>query len=190
MGKQADYILAVKGNQQVLEDDIKEAFSNSKPEDEHTQKEVGHGRIEVRTTSVITDIDWICNKGDWKKLACIVMVFSRRIDKKTGKEESSSRYYISSKTTSAKEFGQAIRSHWQIENNLHWLMDVAFGEDQSRKQAGNAAQNFSLISKVVLNMIRNHEPEVMPGSKKISVKRKRLMAAWDNDYLLSILKSF
>ncbi len=188
--KQADYILAVKGNQKVLEDDIKEAFGQGGIEDEYTQKEVGHGRIEVRTTSVIKDLDWICNKEDWKKLACIVMVFCRRIDKKTGSEESSSRYYISSKNTSAKEFGQAIRSHWQIENKLHWLMDVAFGEDQSRKQAGNAAQNFSLISKVALNMIRNHEPDVMPGSKKISVKRKRLMAAWDNDYLLSILLSF
>src|SRR6266508_1015808 len=188
--KEADYILAVKGNQKVLEDDIKEAFSNGSVEDEYTQKEVNHGRIEIRTTRLIKDLDWICNKEDWKKLACIIMVFCKRIDKRTGIEELSARYYISSKNGSARDFYTAIRSHWGIENKLHWLMDVALAEDQSKKYTGNEAQNFSLINKVVLNMIRNHEPEVTDGSKKISVKRKRLMAAWDNDYLLSILLSF
>lgn len=188
--KEADYILAVKGNQKFLLDDIEEAFSNAKADDEYTHKEVNHGRIESRTTKVITDLDWICSKQDWKKLSCIIMVFSTRINKQTGLKEESCRYYISSKKGTAKDFNEAIRSHWGIENKLHWMLDVTFGEDKSKKRAENAAQNFSLISKIALNMIKNLPHDATRGSKVISAKRKRKMAAWNNDYLLSILLSF
>ncbi|HEU0144876.1 MAG TPA: ISAs1 family transposase [Nitrososphaera sp.] len=186
----ADYLLAVKGNQQVLLDDIKEAFTYAKAQDSYSQTEVGHGRVETRTVSVITDTDWLCNKEDWVKLACLVMVFSKRYDKKTGEEQTSERYYISSSKATAKYFCRAVRSHWEIENKLHWMLDVSFGEDSSKKQAGDAAQNFSLISKVALNMIQNHRDTEYRGTKKISAKRKRNMAAWNNDYLLEILLSF
>lgn len=189
-GKEADYILAVKDNQKFLHDDIKEAFSNAKVQDEYVCKELGHGRIETRTTLVIEDSDWVCSKEQWKKLTSLIMVSSTRINKKTGVKEDACRYYISSKKGSALFFHHAIRSHWGIENKLHWMLDVAFGEDDSKKQVQNAAQNFSLLNKIALNMIRNHEPDFMRGSKKISVKRKRKMAAWDNDYLISILLSF
>jgi predicted transposase YbfD/YdcC len=186
----ADYLLSVKGNQEFLLDDITEAFTYGKTEDEYIEKEVGHGRVESRTTRVITDVNWICNKEEWKKLACIIMVFATRYNKKTGVEEQSVRYYISSKTASAKYFYEAVRSHWGIENKLHWCMDVIFGEDNSKKQAENSAQNFSLINKVALNMIRNYKPDEARGSKKISMIRKRKMANRENEYLLNILLSF
>ena len=186
----ADYLLSVKGNQEFLLDDITEAFTYGKTEDEYIEKEVGHGRVESRTTRVITDVNWICNKEEWKKLASIIMVFATRYNKKTGVEEQSVRYYISSKTASAKYFHEAVRSHWGIENKLHWCMDVIFGEDNSKKQAENSAQNFSLINKVALNMIRNYKPDEARGSKKISMIRKRKMANRENEYLLNILLSF
>ena len=186
----ADYLLSVKGNQEFLLDDITEAFTYGKTEDEYIEKEVGHGRVESRTTRVITDVNWICNKEEWKKLACIIMVFATRYNKKTGAEEQSVRYYISSKTASAKYFHGAVRSHWGIENKLHWCMDVIFGEDNSRKEAENSAQNFSLVNKVALNMIRNYKPDEARGSKKISMIRKRKMANRENEYLLNILFSF
>jgi len=188
--KQADYILAVKGNQKFLLDDIEEAFSNAKSDDEYTLKEVDHGRIETRTAKVITDLDWICSKQNWKKLACIIMVFSTRINKQTGVKEEAYRYYISSKKGTAKYFNHAVRAHWGIENKLHWMLDVSFKEDSSKKQAENAAQNFSLLSKIALNMIGNLPHDVTRGTKVISAKRKRKMAAWNNEYLLKILLSF
>jgi predicted transposase YbfD/YdcC len=188
--KEADYILAVKGNQKFLLDDIEEAFSNARADDEYTHKEVDHGRIETRTTQIITDVDWICSHQDWKKLYCIIRVFCSRINKKTGVKEEAFRYYISSKKGTAKYFNHAIRAHWGIENKLHWMLDVTFGEDNSKKQAENAAQNFSLISKIALNMIRNLPHDLTRGSKVISAKRKRKMAAWNNKYLLKILLSF
>ena len=163
---EGDYLLSVKGNQEVLLDDITEAFTDGKIEDEYIEKQVGHGRVESRTTRVITDLSWICNKDDWKKLACIIMVFATRYNKKTVAQEVAVRYYISSKAANAKYFHEAVRSHWGIENKFHWCMDVIFGEDKSKKQAEDSAQNFSLINKVALNRIRNYKPDEARGSKK------------------------
>lgn len=185
--READYLLAVKENQAFLLDDIKEAFRCTPPKDSNKQSNVGHGRVETRVTSVIEDIDWICRKEEWRRLATLIKVADIRYDKKTQKEQTAERYYISSKKASAKYFQEAVRTHWQVENNLHWILDVVFSEDDSKKQAGNAAQNFSLISKVALNMIVNHKDTRNRGAKKISAKRKRKMAGWNNDYLLEIL---
>lgn len=91
---QGDYLLSVKGNQEVLLDDITEAFNHGKIEDEYTEKQVGHGRVESRTSRVATDLSWICNKEDWKKLVCIIMVFATRDNKK--KEPKSSRFAVTS----------------------------------------------------------------------------------------------
>jgi predicted transposase YbfD/YdcC len=185
----ADYILAVKGNQEILEDDLREAFKHGKIDEEHTSKaELGHGRIETRTTRVIRDLDWICNRADWVKLYCVIMVLSKRIDKKSGKEEIAERYYISSKKATAVQFNGYIREHWGIENRLHWCLDVAFHEDMSKKRAGEAAQNFSLMLKSALNLLKNHNKDGKDsGGTKISIKRKKLMAAWDENYLMDIL---
>jgi predicted transposase YbfD/YdcC len=188
--KEADYILAVKDNQKFLHQDIQEAFENEKPKDQYTASNIEHGRIETRTTSVITNLDWICKAENWKGLQCIVRVQSSREDKKTSIKETATRYYISSKAESAQFFQHAIRSHWSIENKLHWMLDVTFKEDDSKKQAGSSAQNFSLFNKIALNMINHHCLDNNRGAKKISAKRKRKMAAWDDDYLVEILLSF
>jgi predicted transposase YbfD/YdcC len=185
--RQADYLLAVKENQEVLLDDIREAFGYAPAQDSYKVSNVGHGRVETRVTSVIEDAEWICKKQEWKNLASLIKVACTRYDKKTTKEETSERYYICSKRASAAYFNHAVRTHWQVENNLHWTLDVTFSEDDSKKRAGNAAQNFSLISKVALNMIANHKDSQNRGAKKISAKRKRKMAGWNNDYLLEIL---
>jgi predicted transposase YbfD/YdcC len=185
--KEADYLLAVKENQAVLLDDIKEAFAHAPVKDSYKGSNVGHGRVETRITSVIDDLEWICRKDEWKNLSSLIKVVCTRYDKKTTRQETSERYYICSKKASAQYFGEAIRTHWQVENNLHWTLDVIFSEDASKKRAGNSAQNFSLISKVALNMIGNHQDTRNRGAKKISAKRKRKMAGWNNDYLLEIL---
>ena len=184
---EADYLLAVKENQEFLLDDIREAFASAPPKDTYKQSNVGHGRVETRITSLIEGAEWICRKEQWKSLSSLIKVECTRFDKKTTKEETSLRYYISSKEASARYFHEAVRAHWQVENNLHWMLDVVFSEDDSKKRAGNAAQNFSLISKVALNMIVNHRDTHSRGAKKISAKRKRKMAGWNNDYLLEIL---
>lgn len=187
VGKEAEYLLAVKENQEFLLDDIKEAFTHTVPKDTYKESQVGHGRVETRTTSVIEEVEWICRKQQWKNLSSLIKVECSRYNKKTQKQESSERYLISSKKASAQYFQEAVRTHWQVENNLHWMLDVIFSEDDSKKWAGNAAQNFSLISKVALNMIQNHKDTRNRGAKKISAKRKRKMAGWNNDYLLEIL---
>lgn len=185
--READYLLAVKENQEFLVDDIREAFAHQKPQHTYKASNVGHGRVETRVTSVIQGTEWICRKEEWKNLASLIKVECTRYDKKTAKEETSERYYISSKKASAQYFQEAVRTHWQVENNLHWTLDVIFSEDNSKKRAGNSAQNFSLISKVALNMIQNHHDSRNRGAKKISAKRKRKMAGWNNQYLLEIL---
>lgn len=173
----ANYVLAVKENQPHLLDDIKEAFEQTTDAQSHTSLEKSHGRIEKRTCKVITDMDWICKQANWKNLQSIISVESERTILATGEQQSETRYYIASLMDSAERFLSIIRQHWSIENKLHWSLDVTFREDLSTKQAGNAAENFSTITKVALNLLKNNT------SKKMSVKRKRLLCSWDNDFL-------
>lgn len=185
VSKEADYILAVKGNQEHLYDDIKEAFSQNEIISIDVQLETGHGRIEKRSCRTITNTDWICKKEQWEKLQTIIAIDTQRTNKKDGTMQTQTRYYISSHRKDAAFFNQAIRAHWGIENKLHWALDVSFGEDASQKRAGYAAQNFSLINKIALNLTKNYEDK--KGAKRVSVKTKRLKSGWDNDYLLNIL---
>jgi predicted transposase YbfD/YdcC len=117
--READYLLAVKDNQGVLLEDIREAFESTAPKDSYKQSNVGHGRVETRSTSVLEDLDWICRKEKWKNLATLIKVECTRYNKKTRKEETSESYYISSKKASARYFHEAIKTHWRVENNLH-----------------------------------------------------------------------
>ena len=183
--KQADYMLAVKDNQASLHDDIKEAFEHEKNIETHIQSNMGHGRIEKRTCSIITNIDWICSKEGWEGLQTLVAIESRRIQKATGIVQTENRYYISSKKASAEVFNHAARQHWGIENNLHWTLDVVFNEDGSTKRAGDAAENFSSINKIALNLL--NQDDYKSGARKVSMKIKRKRAGWDNDYLLHLL---
>jgi predicted transposase YbfD/YdcC len=180
--KEADYVLAVKENQSQLLEDIQDEFRFYKPSSLNITHDVDHGRIETRVCSVISDFQFIKNDNDWKNLTSIIKVESTREFKNSNKEtEKSIRYYISSADENAKKFQSIIRSHWAIENKLHWSLDVAFNEDASRKRAGNAAQNYSVLLKIALNLLKNEKTE------KQGIKGKRLKAAWNNQYLLKLL---
>ncbi len=179
----ADYILAVKANQSQLLENIQDEFRFSKKMETSTSEDLDHGRIETRTCSVISDFKFIAQENDWENLTSIIRIESIREFKNSDtKTEKSTRYYISSLNNNATLFQNNIRSHWSVENKLHWTLDVAFGEDSSRKRKGNAAQNYSVLLKIALNLLKNEK------TKKLSVKSKRLKAAWDEDYLLKILK--
>ena len=181
--EKADYILAVKGNQTSLLEGIKDEFLFSKAIETNTSLDADHGRIETRKCDIITEFKESSTHFDWKNLKTMIRIESTREFKNSSKPtEKSTRYYISSLKSEAKDFGKAIRSHWAIENKLHWTLDVAFNEDTSRKRKGNASQNYSIILKIALNLLKNEK------SKKISVKSKRIKAAWDNDYLLKVLE--
>jgi len=179
--KQAYYVLAVKDNQKALHDEIQNAFKSTAVSDTHTTLEKGHGRIEEPSCTTITDLRFVDQSINWAALYCIVRIVSKRtIRLKTTIE---TRYFISNKKDSAAFFLSAIRSHWGIENSLHWVLDVLFNEDHCRKRKENAAENFNLIRKMALNTIRTNKKD----SKK-SLPRARLNAAWDDKYLDSILK--
>ena len=185
----ADYILAVKANQSKLLADIEDEFRFSKQTQTYTNHDLDHGRIETRTCSVITDLPagkvgfrFIEKDSGWKNLKSIIKIESTREFKNSNKAtEKATRYYISNLENNANEFQTKIRSHWAVENKLHWTLDVAFSEDASRKRAGNAAQNYSILLKIALNLLKNE------SSKKLSMKSKRLEAGWNEDYLLKIL---
>lgn len=183
--KEADYILAVKGNQGHLYDDIKEAFEQEKAIATDVKLNMGHGRIEKRTCSMITNTDWVCKQDKWAGLQTLIKIESERTQKATGAFEKQTRYYIASGKGDAAFFNHAVREHWGIENKLHWLLDVAFGEDASNKRAGNAAQNFSCITKIALNLLQNYNDR--RGAKKLSIKTKRKKCGWSKEYLLTIL---
>jgi len=179
----ADYILAVKENQKQLSEEIKDEFKFSKVIDTNTNIDYGHGRIETRKCSVISDFLFIDNKEDkWKNLKQIVKIESLREFKNSDKaDEISVRYYISSLENNAEQYQQNIRSHWGVENKLHWTLDVGFSEDASRKRNKNATQNYSVLLKIALNLLKNEKTE------KKGIAGKRLKAGWNEDYLLKVL---
>ena len=182
INEQANYILAVKENQAQLLEAIKDEFKFSKNIDVHKSEAIGHGRIETRVCSVINDFQFLNDNTDWNALQSIIKVESTRVFKNNSKPtEKATRYFISSLDCSAERYQKDIRSHWGIENKLHWTLDVGFSEDASRKRAGNAAQNYSIVLKIALNLMKNETTE------KQGIKGKRLKAAWNNDYLLKIL---
>ncbi len=180
--KGANYVLAVKENQKQLHQDIVDEFRFGKNIQTDFSEELDHGRIETRKCSVITDFKFIENAQEWTGLKSIIKIESIREFKNSDKPtETATRYYISSLLTGAKELQRTIRLHWGIENKLHWVLDVAFSEDASRKRAGNASQNFSILSKIALNLLKNDT------SEKQGIKGKRLKAAYDQNYLIKIL---
>jgi predicted transposase YbfD/YdcC len=184
--KKADYVFSLKGNQSNLHDDVKLFFQDQKANnfkgasfDYYETVEADHGKIEIRKYWTTSDIDWLQGKENWKNLRTICMVererqFSHKIERETS-------YYIGSIGNNAERFGHAIRSHWGIENSLHWVLDMSFREDESRIRKNNAPENFAVLRHIALNMIKNET------SLKKSIKSKRLRAGWDNNYLLKIL---
>jgi len=147
--------------------------------DEHTTVDAGHGRIETRRTVVTSDIAWLQDKDHWEGLKSIGMVEStRELDGECSHEK---RYYISSLDCGAQSFGSAVRKHWGIENSVHWVLDIAFREDESRVRKGNSPENFAAIRHIALNLLRNNK------TFKGSVKTKRLNAAMDPKYMEKVV---
>jgi len=180
VSKGADYILAVKRNQGELFDDIIDSFKVVESADIHEDTDYGHGRIEERKCSVITDLSLVPSAKKWKAIKSIIHVERTRIFKATGKEQKEDSYYISTHDN-AQIIANGIRKHWGIENKVHWVLDVIFNEDYSRKRAGNAAKNFTNINRIALNVLRADD-------RRISIKRKRNLAGWKNDYMEKLLK--
>ena len=182
--KEAHYILAVKDNQKELRQEIEDEFRFGTSIDTIEHLDFGHGRIETRVCSVISKFKFIANEDDkWKDLSQIIRVESTREFKNSKKEtEKEIRYYISSLIESAENYQHYIRSHWGVENKLHWILDVAFSEDASRKRNDNAAQNYSIILKMALNLLKNDK------TTKQGIQGKRLKAAWNESYLRKVMK--
>ncbi len=183
--KGGDYLLALKGNQSRLHDDVRLHFEEPGPQAftrmEHAETvDKGHGRIEVRRCRVSTDIGWLkALHPEWKNLNSIVAIASERRIGETVTHET--RYFISSSLIPAERMLAAVRLHWGIENQLHWVLDMSFGEDQSRIRKGNAPSNVGIIRHAALNMIRRSK------KKRMSIKRMRKAAGWDDVLLTDVL---
>jgi predicted transposase YbfD/YdcC len=184
-----DYVIALKKNQGTLYKKVSETFEAAKKDGFATVKhqyaetiEKGHGRLEIRRYWIIDDEEIIASlnpKGAWENLRSIGMVESERhIGQKITKEV---RYYITSLEGNVRVFAKAVRSHWGIENSVHWVLDVTFHEDLSRMRAGHSAHNFGILRHIAINLLRREE------TAKCSIHAKRLKAGWNTDYLEKVL---
>jgi predicted transposase YbfD/YdcC len=181
VAKKADYILAVKENQGHLLEEIKDSFQMLTADVVSEEIDCGHGRVEQRRCAVIADLSLLKNPSEWASLQGIVHIQSERFHKATGKTETEIRSCITSLEPDAMRLNCSIRQHWGIENKLHWVLDVGFGEDLDRKRAGHAAQNYSVLNRIALNLLKQD------NTSKRGIKGKRLKAGWDNNYLLKLL---
>jgi predicted transposase YbfD/YdcC len=188
LSSKGDYVLALKGNQGEFHNDIRlfldtqinDSFS-AYPHDVFTEVNGDHGRIETRRVWLTHAVDWRIDRHPrWTSLKGIVVIEStREIGDKTTYER---RYYITSHQDKKASFiAHAIRSHWHVENKLHWQLDVSFDEDRNRLRSGSAAENIALMNKIALNLLKNEK------SIRLGVKNKRLKAGWDNAYMLKVL---
>lgn len=185
-GQEADYVLALKGNQGTLHEDvelyltdqIEQGFRDGR-HDYYETVDKGHGRVERRRYWVTDEIDWLRTRHPlWRDLMSIGVVESCR---QIGAESSCERrFYISSKPAEAKSFAQAVRQHWGIENQLHWILDMTCHEDQCRVRQGNAAEHFSILRRIAMNLLKRE------GSQ-LSMKAKRKKAGWDFSFLCHVL---
>jgi len=179
--KKGDYVLSLKGNHGLLHEDVTTYFGSPlAPEAALQTVDGGHGRIETRTLRVCGEIDWLEEEHSWSGLKSILAVTAKREMGEKITEET--RYFISSLSAdNPDKLERAVRAHWSIENNLHWVLDVAFDEDSNRTRKGYSAANLAVTRHIALNLIKAEK------TAKVGVKTKRLMAGWDNNYLLKII---
>lgn len=187
----ADYVLALKGNQGTLHEDVAAWFDDpalAGPCPTSTQTTAGHGRIEERTCRV-AEASWLVNRHGgrhegrhegWTGLATIAQITAVRTDKKTGSITTEKRLYISSLPPDPQTIAAAVRAHWSIENNLHWQLDVTFREDRNRTRKDFAALNLTIMRRFALNTLKR-------DTEKLSLKRKQLKAALNKDFCTKLL---
>jgi predicted transposase YbfD/YdcC len=182
--KKADYVLALKGNQGTLREDV-EVFAAEQKANGFRDTTISrdqtvdgdHGRIETRTTTVIHDVAWLQERHDWPSLKAIVMVESTR--ESGGKTEFETRFYITSLLLLAAQLGPVVRSHWAVES-MHWIMDMVFRDDECRVRTEHAPANFTTMKHMAHNLIRR-----APGKDSLRLRRK--VAGWDDDFLASLI---
>jgi predicted transposase YbfD/YdcC len=185
LDKKADDVLALKGNQGSLREDVElfvaeqQAVGFRDTEiSQHATIDADHDRIETRTTTVIEDVKWLQDRHDWPGLKAVVVVeTSREI---SGKIEQETRFYITSMVMLAALLGPVVRGHWAIENSLHWVMDMVFRDDECRVRTDHAPANFTTIKHMAHNLLRK-----APG--KSSLRSRRKSAGWDDDFLASLV---
>jgi predicted transposase YbfD/YdcC len=194
----ADYVLALKGNQEKVHEEIKSFLDAALAEQQaprpkgaklsragaslkgYQTVEKDHGRIEIRRYYQSDYLDWFADRAKWEGLQSCGMVESiREVDGQTTTER---RYYLASLRAEVQTFAGAVRSHWGVENKVHWVMDVCFREDQSRARTGFAAENLATLRRLALNLLRREK------TKKRGIKGKQLNAGWDHAYLLRLLE--
>lgn len=189
--QQGDYVLALKDNHPHLSQDVALCLQRleampwpTRPLEKTHQTDFGHGRYEERECLCLflqdNDADWHDIQTQWPGLRGLVKVKRRR--KEAGKEEQESAYYLTSLSANPTRLQKIIRQHWQIENRLHWVLDVVLGEDASRIRKDHGPQNFATLRHMALNQLRQEK-------SKASLKRKIKRAAWDNQFLAKILQS-
>ena len=185
----ADYALALKRNQSQLHDDVAEMFEYGRQTDfadmdsdwfETVEK--GHGRVETRRCTTVSSPEFIVYLNErerWSNLSSVAMVESERDI--CGNVSSQTRYYISSLPGDAERLLEAVRGHWEVENSVHWVLDVSFGEDDSRVRKGNGAENLAALRRMALNMLKRE------NTLRVGIAAKRKKAGWDTQYLLKVL---
>jgi len=182
-----DYLMVVKKNQETLFDEIEAYFRKQLGSgfkgsglSSYEKEEQGHGRWENRLVVVSEDLEGIAERANWPGLKVIGMCHSQR---KVGTKDTTSeiRFFIGSKKAKARYYAKGLRNHWRVENNLHWRLDVVFGEDDGRVQQRNAAANLAVVRRLALNLVKHEKSEM-------SVAKKRFAAALDTNYLEKILK--
>ena len=183
--KKADYVLALKGNQGTLREDVEifateqkaTGFKDTKISQDQTV-DGDHGRIETRNYTVFHDVAWLQDRHDWPGLNAVIMVESTR--EMADKIETETRFYITSLVWLAHLLGPIVRGHWSVENSLHWVMDMLFRDDECRIRTDHAPANFTTLKHMAHNLIRR-----APGKDSLRLKRK--VAAWDDDFLASLI---
>ena len=182
----ADYVLALKGNQSSLHTEVQDAFATRwindepmEPSQQYQEVDDGHGRQITRTVLALETSGWLSDKQDWPRLRSIVQVHSVRRQGQTTTEEY--RYYLSSHRPDARLLARQIRRHSSTENEQHWVLDVAFREDESRIRTGHGPDNFAAVRRLALSLLKND------NTTNLSLKAKRKLAGWDTNYLAKVI---
>ena len=188
--KHADYIFGLKSNQPTLHQEVISAFDEPTcaalgrdAASFHESADKGHGRNELRRVWVMREVAWLTRSEQWPNLRSLVLVESERTLR--GQTSRERRAYISSLEASAERFSSLVRGHWHVENKLHWVLDVTFGEDRSRIARKNGAENLAVLRKVALNLLKNTQD----GRKPTSLAGKKRRASWSFPYALRVLSA-